>query len=126
MEVAEHVPSCCRWSRAPLWKWISKFLLAAAGAGLHRDHAPSSDPPHFSGINVYPRLLQVVQGTIRDVANQVFAHLHALDLRFHLSRQTGALNRMIDRGTRGINFILNSMVSRYVCCHSTFSGLTLF
>ena len=36
--------------------------------------------------------------------------MHALDLRFHLSRQTGALNKVIDRGTRGINFILSSMV----------------
>ncbi len=44
------------------------------------------------------------------MANRVFAHLHALDLRFHLERQTGALNRVIDRGTRGINFILSSMV----------------
>lgn len=55
-------------------------------------------------------LLQVVQGTIRDLANQVFEHLHRLDLAFHLSRQTGAINRIIDRGTRGINFILSSMV----------------
>ncbi|KAK9825858.1 hypothetical protein WJX81_004932 [Elliptochloris bilobata] len=53
---------------------------------------------------------KITQGTIRDVANRVFAHLHALDLRFHLERQTGALNRVIDRGTRGINFILSSMV----------------
>lgn len=53
---------------------------------------------------------QITQGTIRDVANRVFAHLHALDLRFHLERQTGALNRVLDRGTRGINFILSSMV----------------
>jgi len=44
----------------------------------------------------------------------VFAHLHSLDLRFHLSRQTGALNRVIDRGTRGINFILSSMVFNMV------------
>ncbi|THU57980.1 hypothetical protein C4D60_Mb03t09300 [Musa balbisiana] len=40
----------------------------------------------------------------------VFAHLHDLDLRYHLSRQTGALNRIIDRGSRAINFILSSMV----------------
>lgn len=53
----------------------------------------------------------MVQGTIRDLANQVFQHLHRLDLAFHLSRQTGAINRIIDRGTRGINFILSSMVS---------------
>lgn len=55
-------------------------------------------------------MLQVVQGTIRDLANQVFYHLHQLDLKFHLSRQTGAINRITDRGTRGINFILSSMV----------------
>ena len=54
--------------------------------------------------------LQITQGAIRDAATKVFTHLHALDLRFHLSRQTGALNKVIDRGTRGINFILSSMV----------------
>ena len=55
--------------------------------------------------------VQVVQGTIRDLANHVFAHLHRLDLKFHLSRQTGAINRITDRGSRGINFILSSMVT---------------
>lgn len=44
------------------------------------------------------------------MANKVFGHLHALDLSFHLSRQTGTVSRVIDRGTRGINFILSSMV----------------
>lgn len=53
---------------------------------------------------------KVAQGTIRRVATEVFAHLHSLDLGFHLSRQTGALSRIVDRGTRGINFILSSMV----------------
>ncbi|KAL3136559.1 hypothetical protein ABBQ38_005805 [Trebouxia sp. C0009 RCD-2024] len=57
---------------------------------------------------------KVVQGTIRDLANQVFYHLHQLDLKFHLSRQTGAINRITDRGTRGINFILSSMVFNVV------------
>ncbi|GJP30179.1 hypothetical protein CLOM_g22947 [Closterium sp. NIES-68] len=52
----------------------------------------------------------VAQGTIRKVARQVFLHLHDMDLSFHLSRQTGALNRTIDRGTRAINFILSSML----------------
>ncbi len=55
-------------------------------------------------------LVQVAQGTVRRVAADVFAHLHALDMRFHLARETGALNRVIDRGTRGITFILSSMV----------------
>ena len=46
------------------------------------------------------------------MALRVFDHLHALDLSFHLSRQTGAVTRVIDRGTRGISFILNSMVGQ--------------
>ena len=53
---------------------------------------------------------QVAQAAIRNVTHRVFVHLHGLDHSFHLSRQTGALNRIIDRGTRGINFILTAMV----------------
>lgn len=45
---------------------------------------------------------QVTQETMRRVANHVFSHLLALDMTFHLSRQTGALSRAIDRGTRGM------------------------
>lgn len=51
---------------------------------------------------------------IRSVAIKVFQHLHTLDLAFHLDRQTGAVARIIDRGTRGISFILNSMVFNVV------------
>lgn len=40
--------------------------------------------------------------------------MHDLDLRYHLSRETGALNRIIDRGSRAINFILSSMVFNIV------------
>ncbi|GAQ89311.1 ABC transporter ATP-binding protein [Klebsormidium nitens] len=57
---------------------------------------------------------KVAQGTIRVVAKKVFLHLHNLDLTYHLSRQTGALSRTIDRGTRAINFILSSMVFNIV------------
>jgi ATP-binding cassette subfamily B (MDR/TAP) protein 7 len=53
---------------------------------------------------------KVAQAAIRNVTHQVFVHLHGLDHNFHLSRQTGALNRIIERGTRGINFILTAMV----------------
>lgn len=53
----------------------------------------------------------MTQGAIRSVANRVFSHLHGLDLAFHLSRQTGAVSRVIDRGTRGINFILRCVLS---------------
>lgn len=57
---------------------------------------------------------RVTQRAIRSVANRVFVHLHGLDLAFHLGRQTGAVARIIDRGTRGINFILSSMVFNVV------------
>lgn len=52
----------------------------------------------------------VAQKAIRQVACNVFEHLLKLDLRFHLSRQTGGLSRAIDRGTKGISFLLTSMV----------------
>ena len=43
---------------------------------------------------------RVAQSSIRRLARNVFLHLHNLDLSFHLSRQTGALSKAIDRGTR--------------------------
>ncbi|KAK1962619.1 ABC transporter [Colletotrichum sublineola] len=52
----------------------------------------------------------VAQKAIRRVACNVFDHLLRLDLRFHLSKQTGGLTRAIDRGTKGISFLLTSMV----------------
>jgi ATP-binding cassette, subfamily B (MDR/TAP), member 7 len=52
----------------------------------------------------------VSQKAIRRVAANVFQHLLNLDLAFHLSRQTGGLSRAIDRGTKGISFLLSSMV----------------
>ncbi|CAH8581616.1 unnamed protein product [Heterobilharzia americana] len=48
--------------------------------------------------------------SIRQVGVQVFRHLHNLDLGYHLGRRTGALGKAIDRGARGIQFILTSMV----------------
>lgn len=41
-------------------------------------------------------------------------HLHNLDLAFHLNKQTGALSKTIDRGSRGINFVLSAMVFNVV------------
>ncbi|KAF5751298.1 ABC transporter B family member 25 mitochondrial [Tripterygium wilfordii] len=57
---------------------------------------------------------KVALRTIRSVSRKVFSHLHDLDLGYHLSRETGALNRIIDRGSRAINFILSSMVFNIV------------
>jgi ATP-binding cassette subfamily B (MDR/TAP) protein 7 len=56
----------------------------------------------------------VAQKTIRKVAVRVFKHLHDMDLKFHLERQTGALSRIIDRGSRSIDFVLRAMAFRVV------------
>ncbi|XP_054937665.1 iron-sulfur clusters transporter ABCB7, mitochondrial isoform X2 [Physeter macrocephalus] len=53
---------------------------------------------------------KVAQNSIRRIAKNVFLHLHNLDLAFHLNRQTGALSKAIDRGTRGISFVLSALV----------------
>ncbi|KAL8549090.1 hypothetical protein ACS0TY_008091 [Phlomoides rotata] len=57
---------------------------------------------------------KVALRTIRQVSRKVFSHLHDLDMRYHLSRETGGLNRIIDRGSRAINFILSAMVFNVV------------
>ncbi len=49
---------------------------------------------------------KVGQRAIRTIALQVFRHLHALSLGFHLSRQTGGLSRSIERGTKAIETLL--------------------
>ena len=53
---------------------------------------------------------KVTQRAIRRVALQVFTHLHSLSLRFHLDRQTGGVSRDIERGTRGISFLLTFLL----------------
>ena len=53
---------------------------------------------------------KVTQRAIRRVALRVFRHLHGLSLKFHLERQTGGVSRDIERGTRGISFLLQFMI----------------
>ncbi|MDA7636269.1 ABC transporter ATP-binding protein/permease [Candidatus Pelagibacter bacterium] len=49
---------------------------------------------------------KVSQHSIRQISLTMFKHLHNLSLQFHLNRQTGALAKYIDRGTKGIDFLL--------------------
>jgi len=53
---------------------------------------------------------RVGQHAIRAVGMQIFRHLHGLALRFHLARQTGGLNRAIERGTKGIQTLLSFLL----------------
>lgn len=52
----------------------------------------------------------VGQGTIKHVARNTFVHLLNMDLSYHLARQTGGLTRAIERGTKGISYVLTAMV----------------
>jgi ATP-binding cassette subfamily B protein len=89
-------------STEKIWMWFPLGLLLAYGSA---------------------RLLNVLLGEIRDVlfgrvteramrrmALKVFRHLHRLSLDFHLSRQTGALQRDIERGTNGISFLMRFVI----------------
>ncbi|MDB5813115.1 MAG: metal transporter permease [Rhodocyclales bacterium] len=50
---------------------------------------------------------RVTQQAVRSITLEVFQHLHALSLRFHLERQTGGLTRDIERGTRSIGSLIS-------------------
>jgi ABC-type transport system involved in Fe-S cluster assembly fused permease/ATPase subunit len=50
---------------------------------------------------------KATEGAARTISLQVFEHLHALSLRFHLARQTGGMTRDIERGTRGVHSLIS-------------------
>lgn len=54
--------------------------------------------------------VQVTEGALRRMARRTFRHLHAMELRFHLNRRTGALSRVIERGTRAVGTLLSTTV----------------
>jgi ATP-binding cassette subfamily B protein len=53
---------------------------------------------------------RVTERAMRQIGLQVFRHVHALDLEYHLNRRTGGLARDIERGTTGISFLLRFFV----------------
>lgn len=53
---------------------------------------------------------RVAQRAIRLAGLKTFRHLHKLSLRFHLERKTGGISRAIERGTKGIEFLLRFML----------------
>ena len=52
----------------------------------------------------------VGQRALRRLAAETFSHIHAMSLRYHLTRKTGALSRVIERGVKGVSFLLNFLV----------------
>ena len=76
-----------------LWLVIGSYALARLGQ-VFFDEAKEF---------VFAR---VAQRAVRGAALKAFKHMHSLSLTFHLNRQTGALANYIDRGTKGIDFLL--------------------
>ncbi len=116
-------------------------LLAAKGAVLLMPRALKeiidSVDPAVSGKIVFPLIFLLIYGflrfgsvffgelrdalfsrvterAMRTAGLDVFKHLHRLELEFHLGRQTGGIARDIERGTRGINFLLRFMMFNIV------------
>ncbi|MGP1356399.1 ABCB family ABC transporter ATP-binding protein/permease [Roseicyclus sp.] len=53
---------------------------------------------------------RVAQGALRQLALETFRHIHALSLRYHLTRRTGGLSRIIERGVKGVEFLLRFLL----------------
>ncbi|XP_030761375.1 ATP-binding cassette sub-family B member 7, mitochondrial-like [Sitophilus oryzae] len=113
-----------------IFKYSIDYLNLNAGSVLNMDTAPQTVATvatslllgygiaraGSAGFNELRNAVfaRVAQHSIRRIAKNVFLHLHNLDLSFHLGRQTGALSKTIDRGSRGINFVLTAMVFNIV------------
>jgi len=91
---------------------VNLFMLVPvaliAGYGVTRIIA-------FTFVQVRDALFsKVSQHSIRQISLNMFRHLHNLSLQFHLNRQTGALAKYIDRGTKGIDFLLRYVLFNVV------------
>ncbi len=54
--------------------------------------------------------VRVGQRALRRLALETFEHIHALSMRYHITRKTGALSRVIERGVKGVDFLLRFML----------------
>ncbi len=53
---------------------------------------------------------RVGQRALRQIALQTFTHIHRLSMRYHITRKTGGLSRIIERGVKGVDFLLRFML----------------
>ncbi|MDV7269466.1 ABC transporter ATP-binding protein/permease [Thioclava sp. A2] len=54
--------------------------------------------------------VRVAQRALRSLALETFTHIHRLSLRYHITRKTGGLSRIIERGVKGVDFLLRFML----------------
>jgi len=53
---------------------------------------------------------RVAQRALRALALQTFRHIHAMSMRYHITRKTGGLSRIIERGVKGVDFLLRFLL----------------
>lgn len=83
------------FSMMVLWYLLGAYALSRLGQQI------------FSEAKEY-LFSRVAQRAVRAAAMTAFTHLHALSMRFHLDRQTGGLTRAIERGAKGMEFLMTS------------------
>lgn len=54
--------------------------------------------------------VRVGQRALRKLALETFTHIHRLSMRYHITRKTGGLSRIIERGVKGVDFLLRFML----------------
>jgi ABC-type multidrug transport system fused ATPase/permease subunit len=104
---------------------VDSLPVDATNAAISSDMATSAGVPIMalllgygmsraaaSGFNEYRNAVfaHVAQEAIRKVGLSVFNHVHQLDMQFHLTKNTGQVSRILDRGNRSISFVLNALV----------------
>ena len=52
----------------------------------------------------------VAQRALRRLALETFRHIHRLSMRYHITRKTGGLSRIIERGVKGVEFLLRFLI----------------
>ncbi|KAH9961763.1 ABC transporter type 1, transmembrane domain-containing protein [Russula dissimulans] len=92
-------------SASTVWVICSSIILAYGAARIGATLFSESLNAVFANVG---------QRAVHTIAHQMFEHLLNLDLKFHLSRQTSGLTRAIDRGTKGVTFILQAILFRIV------------
>lgn len=94
--LAEDAPEPATWLMAPvaLVIFYGVARIASIGFAQLRD-----------GV-----FAKVGQRALRRLALETFRHVHALSLRYHITRKTGGLSRIIERGVKGVDFLLRFML----------------
>jgi ATP-binding cassette, subfamily B, heavy metal transporter len=86
------------------------MLLALGAVGLTVAYGMARLGTVFFGELRDAVFVRVGQRALRKLALETFTHIHALSLRYHITRKTGGLSRIIERGVKGVDFLLRFML----------------